>query len=80
MHVLVDCPLLVELRKQLRAKIGDSFNSVTRMPGGWKRNARGKLEQWPIDRMVLSAVLEFARKSERFCSRSSQNGTIETQQ
>jgi hypothetical protein len=33
-HVLVDCPKLQELRRQLRSKIGDAFNNISTMLGG----------------------------------------------
>jgi hypothetical protein len=45
-HRLVDCLQPVERRSELRAKIGDSFNSVARMLGGWQRNAQSKLIQY----------------------------------
>jgi hypothetical protein len=32
-HVLVDCPHLQELRKELRSKIGDAFNDVSTILG-----------------------------------------------
>ena len=66
LDILVNCPLLREQRKQLRKKIGDSFSSMTRMLGGWERNGQGKITQWPIDRTVLNAVIEFAEVSQRF--------------
>ena len=69
-HVIVDCPKLSKLRRELRAKVGDSFNSVARMLGGWQKNAQGRMTQWPINRAALNAVIEFAEKSERFCSRT----------
>lgn len=66
-HVLIDCPRLREIRKDLRTKVGDCFNSVARLLGGWKKDERGK---WPINRAVVNAVIEFAEKSGRFRSRT----------
>ena len=79
-HVIVDCPKLCVIRKELRAKVGDSFNSVAWMLGGRQKNARGKETQWPINRAVLKAVIEFAEKSQRFCSRTSQRYVAASQQ
>lgn len=78
-HVLVDCPRLIELRKELRTRIGDSFNSVARMLGGCQKTRQGKLTQWPIDRTVVYAVLEFAEKSGRFYSRTPRTSRTPTE-
>jgi len=78
-HVIIDCPQLSELRKELRLKVGDSFNSVARMLGGRQKNAQGKMTQWPANRAVLNAVIEFAEKSERFCSRTSPRYVVASQ-
>jgi hypothetical protein len=67
-HVLVDCPLLSEPRKELRQKIGDSFNSVATMLGG-NITRQGRPTNQSVDRTVLTAVIEFAEKCKRFCSR-----------
>ena|SRR5579871_119330 len=79
-HVIVDCPKLSELRRELRTKVGDSFNSVARMLGGWQKNAQGKATQWPINRAGLNAVIEFAEKSQRFWSRTSQRYVAASQE
>lgn len=41
-HVLVDCPNLKELRRELRKEVGDAFNSVPSLLGGSKQGERGK--------------------------------------
>lgn len=33
-HVLLDCPSLRYLRRELRGKVGDAFNSMTALLGG----------------------------------------------
>jgi hypothetical protein len=68
-HVLVDCPRLSTIRRELRMRVGDSFNSIAQMLGGWQKNGQGRKTQGPINRAVLNAVIEFADKSGRFCSR-----------
>lgn len=55
-HVLVDCPKLRDLRRQLRGKIGESFNNISAMLGS-------------KDRETINAVLDFAEASKRFSSR-----------
>lgn len=60
-HVLVDCPLLSELWKELRQRIGDSFKSVATMLGGDATRRGGPINQ-PVDRAVVIAVIEFAEK------------------
>jgi hypothetical protein len=41
-HVLVDCPILKELRRGLRRKVGDAFNSVSSLLGDSNEGERGK--------------------------------------
>lgn len=50
--------------------IGDSFNSMARMHRGWEGKWQGEITQWPIGRVVLDAVIEFAEASQRVFSRS----------
>ena len=68
-HVLVDCPLLRELRQALRRKVGDAFGSIATLLGG--RNGQGQVNNGRNDRDVVKAVLEFADASKRFKSRTS---------
>jgi hypothetical protein len=68
-HVVVDCPRLREVRRQLRGKVGDAFNSIAIMLGGRPRNEQGKPHKVGINREVLNAVIEFAEASQRFKSR-----------
>lgn len=55
-HVLVDCPRLQALRRELRRGFKDAFNSASALLGG--RGTR--------DQATLSAVLDFAEASGRF--------------
>ena len=68
-HVLVDCPLLRELRWELRRKVGDAFGSIATLLGG--RNGQGQVNKGSSDRDIVKAVLEFADASQRFKSRTS---------
>lgn len=52
-----------------KSKIGESFNSVTRMLGGRQRNAQQQMTPWSINRAALVLVIQFAKEFERFCSR-----------
>ena len=70
MHVLVHCPLLRDLRKEMRSRIGDSFNSVARIIGGSGTNRQDIAGRWPINKEVIEAVIDFATASQRFCSRA----------
>ena len=68
-HVLVDCPNLRELRRELRRKVGDAFNSVSSLLGGSKEGERGKPDIVSRAKTV-TAVLDFAEASQRFRSRA----------
>ena len=68
-HVLVDCPRLVELRRNLRREVGDAFNSVSSLLGGSKQGEKGKPDTVSRARTV-QAVLDFAEASHRFRSRA----------
>jgi hypothetical protein len=41
-HVLLDCPDLKDLRRELRTKAGDAFSSVSALLGGSEEGRRGK--------------------------------------
>jgi hypothetical protein len=69
-HILVDCPVLRELRWELRKKVGDAFRSIATLLGG-RCNGQGQVGNGGIDRNVIRAVLEFADASQRFKSRTS---------
>ncbi|KAJ5402736.1 uncharacterized protein N7487_008632 [Penicillium crustosum] len=68
-HVLVDCPMLVELRRKLRREVGDAFNSVSSLLGGSKQGEKGKPDTVSRAKTV-QAVLDFAEASQRFRSRA----------
>lgn len=68
-HVLVDCPLLRQLRWELRQKVGDAFRSIATLLGG-RGNGQGQVCKGSSDRNVIKAVLEFADASKRFKSRT----------
>jgi ribonuclease HI len=68
-HVLVDCARLRELRKELRRKAGESFNSVSALLGGSEAGRRDKTNSASRAKSV-EAVLDFAEASQRFLSRA----------
>lgn len=68
-HVLVDCPLLREIRWKLRRKVGDAFGSIAALLGG--SNGQGQVNKRSGNRDIVKAVLEFADASQRFKSRTS---------
>jgi hypothetical protein len=55
-HVLVDCPRLINLRQQLRRKIGEAFNEISAMLGG-KGLARAGQGKGGNVHYILNAVL-----------------------
>ena len=63
-HVLLDCPSLRDLRRELRGKVGDAFNSMTTLLGG--SGERGTASR----AKTVEAVLDFAEASQRFRSRA----------
>ncbi|OQE10083.1 hypothetical protein PENFLA_c095G04406 [Penicillium flavigenum] len=67
-HVLLDCPQLRELRRELRRKVGDAFNSMSTLLGG-PGEGRGKIDSASRTKTV-EAVLDFAEASQRFQSRA----------
>jgi hypothetical protein len=42
-HVLVDCPRLRDLRRELQRKIGGAFSNISNMLGGGQRGKEGKV-------------------------------------
>ena len=68
-HVLLDCPDLRGLRRELRAKVGDAFSSVSTLLGGSEEGRRGKPNHAARVKTV-DAVLDFAEASQRFRSRA----------
>ncbi|KAJ6016598.1 hypothetical protein N7540_011189 [Penicillium herquei] len=69
-HVLLDCPELRDLRRELRGKVGGAFNSISTLLGG--PGGRGRGENNGASRAkTMNAVLDFAEASRRFLSRVS---------
>ncbi|KAJ5626360.1 hypothetical protein N7510_002669 [Penicillium lagena] len=69
--VLVDCPNLREIRRELRCEVGDAFGSMSSLLGGSIEGKRGKPDT--VSRAeTVKAVLDFAEASQRFCSRAPQ--------
>ncbi|KAJ5513135.1 hypothetical protein N7463_002687 [Penicillium fimorum] len=64
-HVLLDCPRLGELRRELRIKVGDAFNSISTLLGGSGEEGKGKIDRASRTKTV-EAVLDFAEASQRF--------------
>ena len=65
-HVLLDCPALKHLHRELQEKVGDAFNSISTLlgvggPRGGDTAPRGK---------TVEAILDFAEASQRFQSRA----------
>lgn len=78
-HVLVECPLLRQLRATLQRKIGSKVKTMSAMLGGKPSapptrsanrpdtmNTPNKKEDWRITSAELNAVLDFAEESQRF--------------
>ncbi|OQD77337.1 hypothetical protein PENANT_c114G03644, partial [Penicillium antarcticum] len=68
-HVLLDCERLRELRRELRFKVGEAFNSISTLLGGPGEEGRGKIDSASRSKTV-EAVLDFAEASQRFQSRA----------
>jgi hypothetical protein len=68
-HVLVDCPLLRDIRMELRREVGDAFRSVSSLLGGSAEGKKGKPDTVSRAKTV-KAVLDFAEASHRFWSRA----------
>ncbi|KAI3014160.1 hypothetical protein CBS147347_11515 [Aspergillus niger] len=67
-HVLLDCPLLRDLRRELRAKVGDALNSMSVLLGGSCQEGGSRVSNASRTKTV-EAVLDFAEASQRFRSR-----------
>jgi hypothetical protein len=67
--VLVDCPRLMEQRREFRREVGDAFNSVSSLLGGSNEGEKGKPDTVSRARTV-NAVLDFAEASQQFRSRA----------
>jgi hypothetical protein len=68
---VADCPILRDLRRELRQKVGDAFGSVSSLLGRSKQGEKGKPDTVSRAKMV-QAVLDFAEASQRFRSRAPQ--------
>jgi hypothetical protein len=64
--VLVDCPDLRDIRRELRRDVGDAFSSVSSLLGG---STEGKPDTVSSPKTVKT-VLDFAEASQRFRSRA----------
>ncbi|KAJ5471997.1 hypothetical protein N7539_008566 [Penicillium diatomitis] len=59
-----NCPSLRDLRRELRGKVGDAFNSmITLLGGSGERGTASRAK-------TVEAVLDFAEASQRFQSRA----------
>ena len=70
-HVLVDCPELRDIRRELRREVGNAFRSISSLLGGSTEGKKGKPDTVSRARTV-NAVLDFAEASQRFQSRAPQ--------
>jgi ribonuclease HI len=68
-HVLVDCPSLKDIRRELKKEVGDAFKSVSSLLGGSTEGKKGKPDTVSRAKTV-KAVLDFAEASQRFWSRA----------
>jgi hypothetical protein len=68
-HVLVDCQMLKDLRRELRREVGDAFRSVPSLLGGSNQGEKGNPDTVSRAKTV-QAVLNFAEASQRFRSRA----------
>lgn len=67
--MLVDCPDLRDIRRELRREVGDAFRSVSSLLGGSTEGRKGKTDT--VSRaQTVKAVLNFAEASQRFRSRA----------
>ncbi|KAJ5293045.1 Methyltransferase type 12 [Penicillium atrosanguineum] len=68
-RVLLDCPRLGGLRRELRGNAGDAFSSISTMLGGPGKEGRSKIDSASRTKTV-EAVFGFAKASQRFQSRA----------
>lgn len=68
-HVLLDYLRLGGLRRELRRKVSDTFNSILTLLGGLVEEGRGKIDSASRTKTV-DAVLDFAKASQRFQNRA----------
>lgn len=68
-HVLVDCPDLRDIRRELRREVGDAFSSISSLLGSSTVGKKGKPDTVSRAKTV-KAVLDFAEASQRFWSRA----------
>src|SRR2546429_427356 len=73
-HVLVNCPKLVNLRQKLRKEIGNAFNNMSIMLRGRGRGEQQSKVTISAQHSTLNAVLDFAEASHRFRSRAPDSG------
>ena len=66
-HVLVDCPDLKDIRRELQREVRDAFRSVPSLLGGSHGGKGGKPDTVSRPKTV-KAVLDFAEVSQRFWS------------
>lgn len=64
-HVLLDCPELKALRRELRGKVGEAFNSMLTLLGEPGEDGRGK-QNSASRAQTVKAVLDFAEASQLF--------------
>jgi len=51
---------LAVARQHMRERIGEAFNNILSMLGGWTVDAHGKGKAGYVNREILKAVIEFA--------------------
>lgn len=68
-HVLVNCPLLQDLRRELRRKAEDAIGDLPLLLGGKGENGKRKSNS-ATRTSTVNAVLGFAEASHRFRSRA----------
>lgn len=61
-HVLVDCPRLTELRRELGREVGDTFTTISSLLGGLTKGKKGYPDIISQARTV-KAVLDFTEVS-----------------
>lgn len=60
--MLLDCLRLRELRRELRLKVGNAFNSISILLEGLGEDGRGKINN-ALRTKTVEAVLDFAEAS-----------------